>query len=107
MAFGLCRVRPFKEGDEKRLEYITQNGIMSMASHGLSQVRQHLPWLASRLRGASFLCGATAQRSAWGATVARCVQGCLAHKTPPPPRTLQQGYAYGPMVVLGGGGGFL
>jgi hypothetical protein len=35
-AFGLFRVRPFKEGDGKRLEYIAQNGIMSMASHGLS-----------------------------------------------------------------------
>ena len=35
--FGLFRVRPFKEGTRKRLEYITQNEIMSMASHGLSQ----------------------------------------------------------------------
>ena len=37
LAFGLFRVRPFKEGTRKRLEYITQNGIMSMASRGLSQ----------------------------------------------------------------------
>ena len=29
LAFGLFRVRPFKEGDGKRLQYITQNGIMS------------------------------------------------------------------------------
>ena len=31
------------------------------------------------------------------------VQGYLAHKKPPPPRTLQQGFAQGPMPVLGGG----
>ena len=31
------------------------------------------------------------------------IQGYLAHKKPPPPRTLHQGSAYGPMVVLGGG----
>jgi hypothetical protein len=31
------------------------------------------------------------------------LQGYLAHKKPPPPRTLQQAYAYGPVVVLGGG----
>ncbi|KAJ1480153.1 hypothetical protein T484DRAFT_1901603 [Baffinella frigidus] len=30
------------------------------------------------------------------------VQGYLAHKKAPPPRTLQQAYALGPMVVLGG-----
>ena len=35
LAFGLFRVRPFKEGDGERLEYITQNGIMSMADHGV------------------------------------------------------------------------
>ena len=34
------------------------------------------------------------------------VQGYLAHKNLPPPRTLRQAYAYGPMVVLGGGGAF-
>ena len=33
----------------------------------------------------------------------RPLQGFLAHKKLPPPRTLQYGYAYGPMVVLGGG----
>ena len=32
-----------------------------------------------------------------------CVQGCLAHKKQRSPRTLQQDYAYGPMVVLKGG----
>ena len=30
------------------------------------------------------------------------VQGYLAHKKPYPPRTLQQAYAWGPMVFLGG-----
>ena len=30
------------------------------------------------------------------------VQGNLAHKKVPPPRTLQQAYAQGPAVVLGG-----
>ena len=30
------------------------------------------------------------------------VQGYLAHKKPPPPRTLQQDHAYGSMGVLGG-----
>ena len=30
------------------------------------------------------------------------MQGCLAHKKPPHSRTLQQGNAQGPMVVLGG-----
>jgi hypothetical protein len=30
-------------------------------------------------------------------------QGYLAHKKTPPPRTQQQAYAQGPMVVLGGG----
>ena len=29
--------------------------------------------------------------------------GYLAHKKPPPPRCLQCAYAWGPMVVLGGG----
>ena len=33
------------------------------------------------------------------------VQGYLAHKKRPPPRTLQKAYAQGPTVVLGGGGG--
>ena len=32
------------------------------------------------------------------------VQGYLVHKKPPPHRTIQEGYASGPMVVLGGGG---
>ena len=32
------------------------------------------------------------------------LQGYLAHKKLHPPRTLQQEYAEGPMVVLGGGG---
>ena len=31
------------------------------------------------------------------------LQGYLAHKQPPPPRTLQQDYAEGPTEVLGGG----
>ena len=31
------------------------------------------------------------------------VQECPAHKKPPPPRTLQWAYAWGPTVVLGGG----
>ena len=31
------------------------------------------------------------------------VQGCLAHKKPHPPRTLQYDYAYGPTPVPGGG----
>ena len=35
------------------------------------------------------------------------VQGYLAHKKMQPPRTLQYGYALGPMMVLGEGGGFL
>jgi len=30
------------------------------------------------------------------------LQGCLAHKKPPHPRTLQWDYAYAPVVVLGG-----
>ena len=30
------------------------------------------------------------------------VQGCLAHKKLPHPRTLQYAYASGPMAVLGG-----
>ena len=30
------------------------------------------------------------------------VQGYLAHKNTPPPRTLLYAYAYGPMVVRGG-----
>ena len=33
-------------------------------------------------------------------------QGYLAHKNPPPPRSLQQDYTQGPMVVLKGGGAF-
>jgi len=32
------------------------------------------------------------------------VQGYLANKEHPPPRTLQQDYTWGPLVVLGGGG---
>ena len=35
------------------------------------------------------------------------LQGYLAHKKQPPPRTLQKAYAWGPMVVLGGAGCFL
>ena len=35
------------------------------------------------------------------------LQGYLAHKNPPPPRTLQQDYIEGRMAVLGGGGCFL
>jgi hypothetical protein len=37
------------------------------------------------------------------------LQGCLAHKKPTHPRTLQKAYMYaqGPTVVPGGGGGFL
>ena len=35
------------------------------------------------------------------------VQGYLADKKPPLPRTLQQDYVQGSMVVLGGGGVFL
>ena len=35
------------------------------------------------------------------------VQWYLAHKKTPPRGTLQQAYAQGPMVVLGGGGGAL
>jgi hypothetical protein len=35
------------------------------------------------------------------------IQGYLAHKKPYPHRTLQLDFAYGPMVVLGGGGFFL
>ena len=31
------------------------------------------------------------------------LQGYLAHKKMPPPRTLQEAYAWGPTVVLGGG----
>ena len=31
------------------------------------------------------------------------LQGYLAHERYPPPRTLQQDYAQGPLVVLGGG----
>ena len=31
------------------------------------------------------------------------LQGYFAHKKQPPPRTLQQAYAYGPMAVLGRG----
>ena len=31
------------------------------------------------------------------------IQGCLAHKKHPPPRTLQEDYTQGVMVVLGGG----
>ena len=31
------------------------------------------------------------------------ILGYLAHKKTPPPRTLQQAYAYGPMMVVGGG----
>ena len=38
-----------------------------------------------------------AAESAWR------IQGYLAHQNTPPPSTLQQAYAYGPMVVLGGG----
>ena len=30
-------------------------------------------------------------------------QGYLAHKKPPPPRTLQEDYALGPLGALGGG----
>ena len=30
------------------------------------------------------------------------VQGCIDHEKQPPPRTLRQAYAQGPMVVLGG-----
>ena len=30
------------------------------------------------------------------------LQGYLAHKKHPPPRTLQWDYTYGPMVILGG-----
>jgi len=33
------------------------------------------------------------------------LQGYLAHKKQPPFRTIQQAYAYGPMVVLGVEGG--
>ena len=33
------------------------------------------------------------------------LQGYLAHMKLPPPRTLLKDYAYGPVVVLGGGGG--
>jgi hypothetical protein len=44
-----------------------------------------------------------------GSSVGRasCVQGYLAHKKPPPRRTVQYDHAQAPMVVLGGGGGFL
>ena len=35
--------------------------------------------------------------------LASAVQGYLAHKKQPAPMTLQQGYAQGPTVVLGGG----
>ena len=35
------------------------------------------------------------------------LQGYLAHKKQPLPRTQQQAHAQGPEVVLGGGGGFL
>jgi hypothetical protein len=35
------------------------------------------------------------------------LQGYLAHKKAPPPWTLRWAYAYGPMVILGVGGGFL
>ena len=31
------------------------------------------------------------------------LQGYVAHKKPPPPRSLQYAYAWGPMVVLGCG----
>ena len=34
--------------------------------------------------------------------VAGAVQGYLAYKNPPPRRTLQEPFAYGPMVILGG-----
>jgi len=37
------------------------------------------------------------------AGAAEALQGYLAHKKTPPPRTLQEPYAWGPMVVLGGG----
>jgi len=33
----------------------------------------------------------------------RALQGYLAHKKHPPPRTLQWDYTYGPIAVLGGG----
>ena len=33
----------------------------------------------------------------------RGLQGYLAHKKPPHPRTLQKAYAWGPTVLLGGG----
>ena len=35
--------------------------------------------------------------------VRTALQGCLAHKKQRPPRTLQQDYAWGPIVVRGGG----
>ena len=35
------------------------------------------------------------------------LQGYLADRTLHPPGTLHKGYAYGPMVALGGGGGLL
>ena len=34
-------------------------------------------------------------------------QGCLTHKKHPAPRTVQQDYTWGHMMVLGGGGAFI
>ena len=39
------------------------------------------------------------ERPSW---VGRPLQGYVAHKKSPPPGTLQQAYAKGPMVILGG-----
>jgi hypothetical protein len=41
--------------------------------------------------------------SSCGSVSPRSMQGFFAHKKASPPRTLQQAYAQGPMVVLGGG----
>ena len=48
--------------------------------------------------------GALSTCGAWMASVL-AVQGYLAQKKTPLPRTLQKAYAYGTLVVLGGGGG--
>jgi len=45
---------------------------------------------------------ALARATCWSRKTDKLVQGYLVDKKTPAPRTLQQGYAYGPMVVLDG-----
>ena len=49
------------------------------------------------------LAGATRRQGGSACTYDRRIQGYLAHKKLRPPRNLQYDYAWGPMVVLGGG----